>query len=779
MLPKELAAFKGWNQWVVWKIVAGSKVPLNPKTGLPGDAQDPANWMDFDTAVARAKELGANGVGFALTKKDPFFFVDVDNALQDDGQWSPTAKWVLGQFPGAAYEVSWSGNGFHLYGFYTSIIEHSNKNKALGVEFYTHSRFFVVTLEQLAGETTERTAQANAFARYFPPKGASVDAEWTTEPLEGYGFQGDDDALEAAMLGSAPSKAQLIGGATLQDLWKANPGPLGKTYPDVFGSQGRPYDASSADAALALHLAWWTGNDCERIERMMRRSALVRDKWEVRPEWLHNEILEAVGKTTRWYEPRVSVEATATDPSGEITLAAGYQFLGLEAQREHFAGCIYVYEKNQVLTPSGVFMAPQVFRAAYGGYVFAMDSEGKDTSKDAFEVLTQSRGQRYPQVQLTAFRPELPAGHIFQEEGLWSVNTYVKIPIESVPGDVTLFLDYVHKLLPDARQREILMSYMSAAIQNPGAKFQYCIVLQGIQGNGKTFILSVMEAAIGRRYTHWPSASDLGNKFNSWMEGQLLICVEDLYRHNDSTEMQESLKTAITNRRVQGQGKGANQIMMDNRANFMMTANDQAAVRKTADDRRYCCLFTAQQTPADLLAAGWGPESSYFPELYRWARAGGFAAVTNYLQNYQIAAEFNPAGNCHHAPETISTQAAIIASRNPVEQLIQEAIDEERYGFRCGHISTVHVGYLFDENRAVRASPQARAQALVALGYVWHPGLVLGRVPVVMPSEGGKKPRIWVVKDSLQCNLHGATAQQAYLDAQGPMPMGDRKWKAS
>jgi putative DNA primase/helicase len=46
--------------------------------------------------------------------------------------------------------------------------------------------------------------------------------------------------------------------------------------------EGRYPSQSEADLALVGGLAFWTGGDCDRIERLFRSSGLVREKWDSR-----------------------------------------------------------------------------------------------------------------------------------------------------------------------------------------------------------------------------------------------------------------------------------------------------------------------------------------------------------------------------------------------------------------------------------------------------------------------------------------------------------------
>jgi len=56
----------------------------------------------------------------------------------------------------------------------------------------------------------------------------------------------------------------------------------GKKFMDLFDQGDLSYfnqDHSSADGSLVSTLAFWLGNDTERIDRLFRKSALMRPKW--------------------------------------------------------------------------------------------------------------------------------------------------------------------------------------------------------------------------------------------------------------------------------------------------------------------------------------------------------------------------------------------------------------------------------------------------------------------------------------------------------------------
>ena len=273
-------------QWLPVLLAPGkngktTKIPVDHNTGMPCDAHAPAFWTTYERATAVAQAWGPTyGVGFVLTAADPFFCVDIDHALQPDGTWSPLAQQLVAGLPGCMVEVSQSGQGLHIWGRYPNPPKHRMKRVDLGVELYTELRFILLGTQQ-AGEIAERCdALLSLIAQVFPPIETGSTAVPDEGPRADWRGPADDEELLRRALRST-SMAATFGGnrATFFDLWTANVDVLARAYP-ADPSSSEPYDRSSADAALAAHLAFWTGCDVARIERLMRRSALAREKWD-------------------------------------------------------------------------------------------------------------------------------------------------------------------------------------------------------------------------------------------------------------------------------------------------------------------------------------------------------------------------------------------------------------------------------------------------------------------------------------------------------------------
>src|SRR5690606_1299148 len=91
----------------------------------------------------------------------------------------------------------------------------------------------------------------------------------------------------------------------------------------------------------------------------------------------------------------------------------------------------------------------------------------------------------------------------------------------------------------------------------------------------------------------------------------------------------------------------------------------------------------------------------------------GYAMVTHYLRTYDIPEELDPAGACHRAPRTSSTEQALRQSMGSVEQEIIEAIEEGRQGFAGGWVSSRALDQLLSSLRKTRAIPPNKRRALM------------------------------------------------------------------
>lgn len=791
--PKPLDAMRAFNQFVLWKAVASKsrpgkfdKFPCNIEGNIV-DAHNPKHWNDADTTLTVSNLLGDQyGVGFVFTDNDPFFFVDIDGAY-DGEKWNDIATELCTTFAGCAVEVSHSGRGLHIFGQYTGVApEHGCKNIPLSLELYTSGRFVAMTGTAMTGDSSFNcdAILPTVITKHYPVSTAEqTSQEWTTtHDVNSHPITSDAKLIEKALKSSAKKDAEVIFGgkhqnANFKDLYECNVEALVNSYPDDI----RDYDASSADAALAQHLAFWTGGNCERIEQLMRGSALVREKWDYHKSYMERTITGACARQTDYYNIGAPIEIVDTSILIEPVYRDGYQLLSASQQTDLFKGCVYIAEVNRIFTPNGSMFKPEQFNSMYGGYNFIIDNDGEKTTKKAWEAFTESQCLHNPKVDSMVFRPDTAPNSIIETDGLRYLNTYVPLNIETVEGDVTPFRNHLSKVLPDERDQTILLSYMAACVQYKGYKIQWAPLIQGCEGNGKTLFTRCVAHAIGKRYTHWPKANKIDSEFNAWLSSKILIAVEDIKVSKDRAEILEAMKPMITGGDgIEIQKKGVDQVSGDICCNFMINSNYKDALGSLKGSRRYCVFYSAQQDKEiDLLRDGMGGE--YFSNLYNWLRgdgkftgeSSGYAKVAQFLNDYAIPDEFNPTMSCQTAPTTSSTAEAATIGMGSVEQEVLEAIEEGRTGFAGGWVSSFALDKLIDLLRKGNQVPRNKRRELMrSIGYDYHPGLKDGRVNNVIAIEDGK-PRLYIKAGHVSSNFtSGAEIARQYAAAQGDVLAG-------
>jgi hypothetical protein len=787
-----------YPQWILVRLQPAAhgktaKIPLSHQTLKTASALDPANWLPHATARAMATMLGAEyAIGFVLTDADPFFCVDVDSCLLPDNTWSSAATGACAELPGTMVEVSQSGRGIHVWGAFQGPVPPHSSRGPNGREMYHTARFIVWGTQQTGTIVPHCEALPAFIGKNFPP---SVASPGTVQPSSGprsdwVGPTEDSELLRRALQSRSVASKFGDARASFADLWTANWPVLEKAYP---GNGDRACDLSRIDSALASHLAFWTGCDPERMERLMRQSSLVRDKWDNRPDYLRNEAWSVIDHACavqiqvlqdKPVEPPPAPHlapapaapapapgpATAPAPSTVMAVRSGETLLDAAQQAAMFANHVYIVDIHKILCPGGMLITPDRFKALYGGYSFRMDAQNTRISRNAFEAFTESQMLSAPKANTTCFRPDLPFGHIVQEPGRTLANTYWPVQVPRKKGDPTRFLNHVRKLYPAERDFQIVMAYCASCVQYIGYKFQWALLLQGVEGNGKTLISRCVANSVGQRYVHWPAARKLDEKFNAWLVGKVLICVEDVFT-KEGTDVFENLKPMITGDTLEVEAKGVDQASMGVVANLILNTNHiVGGLRKTRNDRRLCVLHGAQQAKEDLVRDGMGGD--YMSGIYNWLKnEGGYAIVAELLHTWKIPEEFDPTKKCQVAPWTTSTDAAIEAGHGPVEQAIMEAVEQGEVGFRGGWISSIYLDRLLARIRKENAVPPNRRRfVLENLGYFPAPGLAQAHPPgrtnnVVMPD--GSKPRLYVRDLGPASLLSPAATAEAYTRAQG------------
>jgi putative DNA primase/helicase len=275
----ELAAY---GQWVIWYYEGKQKKPVDPYCGGFASTADPETWSDYATATRALVESNSyEGVGFVFAEGDPFTGIDLDDCL-DDGEVQPWALRIVEALDSYT-EVSPSGTGLKIW---IRASKPGEKCRTGSIEMYDKDRFFTFTGRQFGDRTTIEDRQEELGGLYFSLFPAPENDGINTV-VSGGGFTGEDEEL-------------------LEKARNCGTGKLFTSLYDHGDTSKHFYDDSRADLALCGMLAFWTGRDADRMDRLFRASRLMRPKWDERrgnTTYGEQTITKAIKGCKNVYEP--------------------------------------------------------------------------------------------------------------------------------------------------------------------------------------------------------------------------------------------------------------------------------------------------------------------------------------------------------------------------------------------------------------------------------------------------------------------------------------------
>lgn len=293
---------KSRDQWVCWRYERRddwTKPPLDAANGSYASTSDSSSWSSFTDALDYHEmgETDTDGIGFVVHDGDMVAGLDLDDCRwPDEDEREEWAGRILDDVPTYA-EVSPSDTGYRLIGL-ASLPDGGNRDDiedAEGhIEAYDSGRFLTMTGHHVDGtpedihevddefaEVHERhIADSSDSADNETRGGDSVDANPTPEGAK-TGLD-DDEVVQKAK--------DAEGGQRFADLWN------GRAVAGLDDNGGQ----SERDLALVNDLAFWTGGDRNQIDRLFRKSGLMRDKWD-RDDYREGTIDKALDGRTDFY----------------------------------------------------------------------------------------------------------------------------------------------------------------------------------------------------------------------------------------------------------------------------------------------------------------------------------------------------------------------------------------------------------------------------------------------------------------------------------------------
>ena len=199
---------------------------------------------------------------------------------------------------------------------------------------------------------------------------------------------------------------------------------------------------------------------------------------------------------------------------------------------------------------------------------------------------------------------------------------------------------FVH-LIEDERERGLLLSFLAYGVQTL-KRPNWAVLLQGTEGDGKTFVSVLMGAVHGSDNVKAISPATLGHPpFTEWAEGALVATIEEVKLHGHNRhDVLNAIKPVITNDHIEIHPKGSRAYMVPNTQAYILLTNYADALPLNDHDSRYFILNTRYQSQKALMAFK-AANPLYFDRLFA-AIDESAGALRRWLMDYKLHPEFKP-----------------------------------------------------------------------------------------------------------------------------------------
>ena len=646
------AALLPYRQFVVWRLVQKGgrakpdKVPFDPATGALASVGNPATWGDHLTACAACERGDYDGIGFVFTVADPFVFIDLDDCCDlAAGQWKPHALAIMAAFPGA-WETSQSGKGLHGIGYVSDKGRLTGKRRKFDydgnkVECYTSSRFMAIGGTGWIGEPGPDWTEA--IASWLPNGESASDypaVDWRDEPRADYDGPGDDDDLIQRATGRTSPLASLGRAAPFAMLWAADAG-LGQFFPDDNGGQGRHFDHSSADLALMNALAWWTGCNPVRMERLFNLSALARgDQRKTRLA-----ISKVIADPNRSYFSRAQRLRDDQRIGDDVAFGVLPSIVTLE---QSLAAFVFIGDGSHVASRSTKTLRK------FGDAVHEMAASKHEIDTGKIDNDGRSVTKLVPVMKLWLESPQ----RLSADVATWAPGEpeFCRAPERLAAGDAAYnlwspptmlpardnwqdwanpFLQHVAYLVPLEAERERFLRWLAHIFQKPGELPHTCYLMIATEtGIGRGTLASILTRCLRGYVAANMSVDALFGGYNGRISQKLLATVDEVREGNSSNRYTkaEALKSKITEETRALNPKYGAQSVEKNCCRWLMFSNHMDALPFENNDRRIIVI----ENPS--LRAG--PE--WYGHLHELMNNSAFiGSVQHYMMTMDLAG-FNP-----------------------------------------------------------------------------------------------------------------------------------------
>ncbi len=335
------------------------------------------------------------------------------------------------------------------------------------------------------------------------------------------------------------------------------------------------------------------------------------------------------------------------------------------------------------------------------------------------------------------------AAPIFRTSGTKCVNTYrpSTVPKESskLDSDGKQAVELVRKHLTHicgGRKWvvEVLLDWFAHNIQNPGKKIRFSPVIQGIEGDGKSALGTLLAVTMGEPNVHVISPEVISKgDFNSWAQGACIGVLEELrLQGNNRYDVLNSVKPCVSNDTIQIHRKRLDPYNVPNTMNYIAFTNHKDALPLSDTDRRWLVIFTPWGSIEEFVKIAGSAVEEYFAKLHD-AIYTQAPQLRRYLLDRDLSS-FNPNGR---APETEEKKIMVSLGASDELTTVRELIETGGLGYGRAVVSTRMLSRAIEAAGVDAPKTVAMNKLMVGLGFHKFPTQV---------KWSGEGHRVWTAQ---------------------------------
>ena len=567
-IPEEL---KELPQWVLWRAEWNNKRQQYEKvpysfSGYRASSTNKDTWTIFDAIHNLYEENNLyDGIGFMLSDNDKYIVLDIDNAIDENGQINSDLALEMTEL--TYCEMSPSGTGLHCF-FKGELPEQRKKKRSdLDIELYDNARFMTVTGESIGqSEICEEQEILNNLIERFFKEEQNFETTLSYDPNHKSELS-DEEVINLMLKSKQKDK--------ISDLLEGN-------FEKHFASP------SEAVQSLLHYLAFYTGKNKQQMERIFLNYNNLTDKWDSKrgnTTWGQLELDKAVNNQNEVYKKLNSEIKFAETESKKIKKGSWWIYPDNDRNRKpafaHTIMAAYVMQEHHIVRYPDADGEIYIYNPKNG--IYEMDKTGRRLRHiiRGLEFLKDNsvKEVRNYIIDVCNVKTEINNDYVATKNGLVHYKTKVfkeftpdifltsKIPTSYNPNAYNEFVDDTLRKVSCEHESTLVNIYeMFAQVLYPEILIDQIIYLLGtVADNRKSTILHMIKATFdsgGQISSVSPQRLANNNFAGSSMYGKMANIVDDL--PNIEIVDTGNIKSTVTGGylEIEEKGKGSHSVRM-------------------------------------------------------------------------------------------------------------------------------------------------------------------------------------------------------------------------